>query len=134
MSKGKRHHSKPHGGAVSYAQRLAQQRALNQALADEVKKRESAIIADRDSQRLIWLMVISFAEATGWEPKRIREKLFPVMEANSEQLQEMIRKDGRAYAYEKLRQRAEEVGGVPVRHMHDYDLDMDLSPDGNQPS
>lgn len=109
--KNKKHHSKPHGGAVSYAKRAAQFRAARQA----------ELWARQDDQRMLWLMVCAVADAFHVGPKRMRRDFFPTLQALTDELSKMIQEDGETYAFEKLRLRAEQVSGVEIRHFYDPD-------------
>ena len=109
--KSKKHHSKPHGGSVSYSQRVAQLRAT----------REAALYARRDDQRMLWLMVCAVADAFHVGPKRMRRDFFPALEALTDELRRMIQEDGETYAFEKLRQKAAQVSGIEIQHFYDPD-------------
>jgi hypothetical protein len=122
VSKKKRtHHSKPHGGGVSFAQRLAQQRMLQQALTDEVAIKQANLWAKQDTQRALWLMVIAVAEAFHIGPMRLSRDFFPVLDNLNQELQQMREENGDVYAFEKLKQRAEQVSGMEIRHFYDPD-------------
>lgn len=111
------HHSKPHGGGVSYAARLAQQRAMRQAVREEATE----FLANQQTQRAMWLMVCSVADAFGIGPKRMKRDFFPALQANADELAKMKRENGEIYAFEKLRLRAEQVSGIDIRHFYDPD-------------
>lgn len=119
--KTKKHHSKPHGGGVSFAQRLAQQRMLQQALTDEVAIKQANLWAKQDTQRALWLMVIAVAEAFHIGPMRLSRDFFPVLDELNQELQRMREENGDVYAFEKLKQRAEQVSGMEIRHFYDPD-------------
>lgn len=121
MSKKKQHHSKPHGGGVSFAQRLAQQRALHQALTDEAIRQQADAWARQDTVRGLWLMVIAVAEAFHVGPMRLSRDFFPVLDNLNQELQQMREENGDVYAFEKLKQRAEQVSGMEIRHFYDAD-------------
>lgn len=103
MSKKKQHHSKPHGGGVSYAQRLAQQRMLRQTLTDEVAMQQADLWAKQSTVRGLWLMVCAVADAVHVGPMRMRRDLFPAIQANQAELERMKQENGEVYAFEKLR-------------------------------
>lgn len=119
--KSKKHHSKPHGGGVSYAQRLAQQRMLKQALDNEVLHQKAELFAKQDTQRALWLMVCSIYDAFGIGAKRLQRDFFPALQENVDDLNKKIREDGEVYAFEKLRLKAEAVSGIEIRHFYDPD-------------
>lgn len=118
MSKPKRtHHSKPHGGGISYVNAMAQRRAIEQALADEANR----IAADQQAQRMLWLAVITAADAFHIGPERMRKTFFPALQSNAEELRQMVEDGGEVYAWEKLRKRAENVSGIEIDHLCDID-------------
>lgn len=118
MSK-KKHHSKPHGGGVSYAQRLAQQRMLRQALTDEVAMQQADLMARADLVRGLWLMVCAVADAFHIGPMRMRWDFFPALNALKAELDKMKQENGEVYAFEKLKQRAEQVCGESLEHFYE---------------
>ena len=104
--KSKRHHSKPHGGGVSYVQRMAQQRAIESALKDEAAMKQADLWAKQDIQRGLWLMVCAMAEAFHIGSKRLQRDFFPVLDRYNRELQRMREEDGDTFAFEKLKLRA----------------------------
>lgn len=119
--KAKKHHSRPHGGGVSYARRLVQQRAFDEAAREAEVQRRADMIAWGNEQRMMWLMVCSVADAFGIGPKRMQRDFFPALEALTNELRRMIQEDGETYAFEKLRQKAEQVSGIEIQHFYDPD-------------
>lgn len=119
MSKKKQHHSKPHGGGVSYAQRLAHQRMLQQAVTDEVARQQADLWARQDTVRGLWLMVCAVADAFHVGPMRMKRDFFPALMAVREEIERMKKTNGEEYAFEKLRLRAEQVCGEELAHFYD---------------
>ena len=120
MSKKKRtHHSKPHGGGVSYARRMAQERAMQQALTNEAAMAQADAWARRDLVRGLWLMVCAVADAFHVGPLRMNRDFFPALEAVKAELEQMKQEYGEEYAFEKLKQRAESVCGVELEHFYE---------------
>lgn len=115
--KAKKHYSKPHGGSVSYVQRLAQQRATHQRARSEAAE----FLANQQTQRAMWLMVCSIADAFGIGPTRMKRDFFPALQSNMDELRRMIEEDGEVFGFEKLRLRAEQVSGIDIRHYYDPD-------------
>ena len=119
MSSKKKHHSRPHGGGVSYAQRLAQKRMLQQALNDEVALQQADLWARQDTVRGLWLMVCAVADAFHVGPKRMKRDFFPALEAVRQEIERMKRENGEVYAFEKLRKRAEQVCGEELEWFYE---------------
>lgn len=120
--KSKKHHSKPHGGAVSLPKQLALQRAQR----NQAALLQADLWARQDTQRALWLMVITVSEAFGIGPKRMQRDFFPALERNNQELRKMREENGETYAFEKLRQRAEQVSGIAIRHFYDPDPEKAL--------
>lgn len=76
--------------------------------------------ADTATQRAMWLMVVSIADAYGFGPKRM-EKFFKALEANTEQLRKWTQENGEEYAYEKMRQAAEKATGIEIKYLYEKD-------------
>jgi len=116
--KTKQHHSKPHGGSVSYAQRVAQQRMMQQALTDEVAMQQADLWAQQSTVRGLWLMVCAVADAFHVGPMRMRRDFFPALRAVQRELEQMKQDSGEVYAFEKLKQRAEQVCGEELKYFY----------------
>jgi hypothetical protein len=111
--KKKVHHSRPHGTGVPHA---AIQAELRRAAGRAAVRYE----VDTSTQRAMWLMVVSVADAYGKGPKGM-QPFFAALEANRIELQQMIDTNGQDYAEEKLRRKAEQVSGVPIRYLYEPD-------------
>ena len=133
MSKKKQHHSKPHGGGVSYAQRLAQQRALHQVLTDEAIRQQADAWARQDTVRGLWLMVCAVADAFHVGPMRMKRDFFPALLAVREEIERMKQENGEVYAFEKLKQRAEQVCGEELKYFYAPDPAAALKEEEKQP-
>lgn len=111
---------KPRG--VTYADILAEKkarmRAIDKAAADGMVELRS----NAHTQRAMWLMVCSVADAYGFGPERM--KLFlETLRSNAEELQRMIDEVDEDYAYEKMRRKAEQVTGETLTYYIDVELD-----------
>lgn len=76
--------------------------------------------ADTATQRAMWLMVVSIADAYGFGPKRM-QKFFQALEANTTQINAWIQENGEEYAYEKMRQAAEKATGIEIKYLYEKD-------------
>lgn len=76
--------------------------------------------ADTATQRAMWLMVCSIADAYGFGPKRM-QAFFGALQENTEELERMKAEDGEEYAYEKMRQKAESVTGSKIEYLYEKD-------------
>ena len=116
---GKKHKGLPQG--MTYAQKLAHDRMVKEAVEQAAQDETVRIRADIQTQRMMWLQVVSIADAFGIGDKRIL-RFFDALQKNSEELEDMIKEHGREYALEKLRQRAEKVSGLPIEYLYEREI------------
>lgn len=121
MAKSKRAHhragpGKPQG--MTYAQVLARQAAIRQGLEKAARDATVRAEADAHTQRAMWLMVCSIADAYGYGPKGM-QKFFAALQENTDELEQMRAEVDEEYAFEKLRQKAQKVTGMEVRYLED---------------
>ena len=96
--------------------RAALERKIDQYARDATVQ----VQADTATQRAMWLMVVSIADAYGFGPKRM-QKFFQALEANTEQLRKWTQENGEEYAYEKMRQAAEKATGTEIKYLYEKD-------------
>ena len=115
----KKHRGLPQG--MTYAQKLAQEKRIQKAVEDAAVDETVRVRADIQSQRMLWLCVVSMAEAYGLGPKRVSD-FFGSLQSVSEWVEDMTQKHGREYALDKLRQKAEQVSGVPIDYLYEKEI------------
>lgn len=106
---------------VKLAERMARERARAAAVAAAASADTIHIEADKRTQRIMWLMVVSLAEAYGLGPKRLTA-FFEALQANSDEFERMTEEVDFEYAAEKLRRRAEQVTGIGIEYAHEKEL------------
>lgn len=106
---------------MTYAQKLAQEKRIQKAVEDAAVDETVRIRADIQSQQMLWLCVVSMAEAFGLGPKRVSD-FFGSLQEVSEWVEDMTKKHGRQYALDKLRQKAEKCSGVPIDYLYERDI------------
>lgn len=89
---------KRHG--ETYADVLARQRMLKQAVKEAARDTTVQVEADIRTQRALWLCSVSVADAFGIGPQRM-QRFFDTLQANAEELEQMAKENGEEYAYEK---------------------------------
>ena len=104
MAKTKKAHrragpGKPQG--MNYAQVLARKAAIQKGLEQAARDATVQVEADTHTQRAMWLMVCSIADAYGFGPERMRAEV------------------DEEYAFEKLRQKASAVTGMEVHYLYE---------------
>lgn len=67
-------------------------------------------------------MVVSIADAFGIGPERMKRDFFPALEHNKDELVKMQEEVDVEYAYEKLRQRAEQVSGTKIAYLYEHEI------------
>lgn len=115
----KKHQGKPRG--MSYADVLAQKRNLSKVVEEAARDATVRVEADTQTQRSMWLMVCSIADAYGFGPKKM-QLFFDALQANSDELEKMRTEVDEDYAYEKLRQKAEQVTGVGIGYLYEHEF------------
>lgn len=117
---GNKHKGLPQG--MNYAQKLARDRMVKEAVEKAAQDETTQLRADIKSQQFLWLVVVSIAAAFKAGPKRIQVDFFGALDAASDWVGEMTEKHGREYALEKLRQRAEKVSGIPIEYLYEKEI------------
>lgn len=110
---------KPQG--VSYADQLAKDRLLKASVEKAARDETVRIDADRIVQKMSWLMVCSVADAFGIGHQRMQQ-FFDAFQANVDEYDRMVRETDQEYADEKLRQRAEQVSGIPIKYLYEEEM------------
>lgn len=114
-----KHRGLPQG--MTYAQKLAQEKRLQKAVEDAALNETVRVRADIQSQQMLWLCVVSMAEAFGLGPKRVSD-FFGSLQSVSEWVEDLEKKHGRQYALDKLRQQAEKVSGVEIDYLYEKEI------------
>lgn len=115
----KKHRGLPPG--MTYAQKLAQEKRIQKAVEEAAVDETVRVRADIQSQQMLWLCVVSMAEAFGLGPKRVAD-FFNSLQEVSLWVEEKTKEHGREYALDKLRQKAEQVSGVPIEYLYEKDI------------
>ena len=114
MAKNKKTHHRPGPGkprGATYAQVLAHKAAVRKGLEQAARDATVQVQADTHTQRAMWLMVCSIADAYGFGPKQL-QKFFTALQDNTDELERMRTDVDEEYAFEKLRQKAQAVTGM----------------------
>lgn len=117
MNRSERRHLIKNGVPRAEVERRA---ALERKIDRYTRDATVQVQADTATQRAMWLMVVSIADAYGFGPKRM-EKFFKALEANTEQLRKWTQENGEEYAYEKMRQAAEKATGIEIKYLYEKD-------------
>ena len=115
----KKHRGLPQG--MTYAQKLAQEQLIRKAVEEAAVDETVRVRADIQSQQMLWLCVVSMAEAFGLGAKRVSD-FFASLQEVSEWVTDLTQKHGRQYALDKLRQKAEKCSGVDIGYLYEKDI------------
>ena len=118
-AKGKPHRQLPPG--MTYADVMAMKKAQVEAYREAAKDETVQYRADVHVQKIMWLMVVSVADAYGFGPKRM-EPFFKTLQENSDEFSAMVKEDGEDYALEKLRKKAEAVTGAKIEYVYEQEM------------
>lgn len=121
MAQKKKHHHKPLPKGMTYADKLAQDRMLKQAVEQAAKDDMVAIRADIRSQRTLWMSVCANNIAFGHAQERTQQ-FFAAFEEVADWLDETAKKHGAEYALDKLRQQAEKVSGMKIGYLYEKEM------------
>lgn len=114
----KKHRGKPQG--MTYVDVLTRKKAVAAGIEKAATDAALKIETDTRVQRAMWLMVVSMADAFGIGPGR-SQKFFEALQANSDLLTKMTEEADEDYAYEKLRQRAEQITGIKIEYLYEHE-------------
>ena len=107
---------------VSMRDKLARKRAIMAAIDDSVLETKTRFVADRQTQRALWMATVAAADVFGAGPVRIQRWL-ERMEEISNEYDALVAGADEEYADEKLRQRAAEISGKEIRQMYQAEAD-----------
>lgn len=122
MAKSKTKHRRGPGrpAGMTLADELARKRMLREAIQNAAEDATVQVRADTATQRALWLAVCSIADAYGIGPERM-PRFFVALQENTDELERMRAEVDEDYAYEKLRLKAEQVTGMPIAHLYEYE-------------
>ena len=127
MAKSKTKHRRGPGrpAGMTLADELARKRMLREAIQNAADDATVQVRADTATQRALWLAVCSIADAYGIGPERM-PRFFVALQENTEELERMRVEVDEDYAYEKLRLKAEQVTGMPITYLYEYEAKAGL--------
>jgi len=115
----KKHKGLPKG--MTYADKLARERMLKEAIEKTARDETISILADIRSQRTLWMAISANGRAFGLGPKRMQQ-FFDAFVEVSDWLTELDEKNDAEYALDKLRQHAEKVSGMKIGYMYEEEM------------
>lgn len=123
MAKSKTKHRRGPGrpAGMTLADELARKRMLREAIQNAAEDATVQVRADTATQRALWLAVCSIADAYGIGPERM-PRFFVALQENTDELERMRAEVDEDYAYEKLRLKAEQVTGMPITYLYEYEV------------
>lgn len=112
--------AKPKG--MDYSQVLSRQAEIRKAVQQAADDTTVQLKSEIHTQKAMWLMVVSIADAFGIGPERMNRDFFPAMQKNIEWMTKAEKEVDSEYAYEKLRQRAEQVSGIKIEYLYEHEI------------
>lgn len=119
MPKHKHHPGLPRG--ATWADKLARDRAIKEALRESAKDTTIQVQVDIRCQRQLWLCAVALSEGFGFGKDRIM-KFFQVLQKCAEDFDQMREENDEEFANEKLRQRAEQISGMKIEYLYEQDM------------
>lgn len=114
-----KHKGLPQG--MTYADKLARERMLKEAIEKAAHDDMVSIQADIRSQRTLWMAVCAMGKAFGLGPKRTQQ-FFDAFVEVSDWLAELSEKNDAEYALDKLRQQAEKISGTKIGYLYEQEM------------
>ena len=105
----------------TYADVLAKNKMIEEAVRESVHDHSIAIEADIKTQRFIWMAVIALNEAFGFGGERAKKFLAALQEV-AEECEAMAHENGGLYARTKLMERASQITGIDITPVHEEEM------------
>lgn len=114
MKKGKRK-------GETYADVLAQQKMIKEAVDKSVHDHSVAIEADIKTQRFMWMAVIALRDAFGFGGERAKRFLLALEEVAND-TEKLAKEHGAVYAKAKLMEEASKITGLKISPVHEEEM------------
>ena len=105
----------------TYADVLAKQKMIREAVDKTVHDHSVAIEADIKTQRSLWMSIVALNKAFGFGGERSRRFLMALEEVSNE-TEEMAKKHGAVYAKAKLMEAASKITDIEIRQVHEEEM------------
>ena len=114
QKRAKQHGRKP---GESYAEYLARERQIREAIDKSVHDTSVELIADQKRQVMLWEAVVALNRRFGFAEKRAMDFMETLLEVNDE-LRRIAKEDGRYVATERLRKEYSNIIGQEEQLIH----------------
>lgn len=105
----------------TYADVLAKQRMIKEAVEQSVHDNSVAIESDIKSQRLLWMSVEALNRAFGFGGERAR-RFLQTLEEVAKEVEELANEHGAEYALAKLMERASKITNMEITPIHEEEM------------
>ena len=102
----------------TYADVLAKQKMVKEAVEKTTRDTSIAIEADIKTQRFMWMAVVALNEAFGFGGERAKRFLLALEEVANE-TEARAKEHGAVYAKAKLMERASKITGIEISPVHE---------------
>jgi hypothetical protein len=106
---------------MTYADKLAQDRMIKEAIEKTARDETVSILADIRSQRTLWMAIWANNRAFGHAQKNTQKFLGAFVEI-ADWLEETSQKNDAEYALDKLRQQAEKISGMEIGYLYEQEM------------
>ena len=114
MKKGKR-------PGETYADVLAKQKMVKEAVERTVHDTSVGIEADIKTQRVLWMSVEALNRSFGFGGERAKRFMLALEEVANE-FEANVKKHGKIYAVDDLRRRCEQITGIEIKQIHEEEM------------
>lgn len=105
----------------TYADVLAKQKMIKEAVDKSVHDHSVSIEADIKSQRVMWMSVVALNRAFGIGEKRCMD-YFTALDEVANEVETMVKEHGGLYAKTKLMEAASKITGIEIRPVHEEEM------------
>lgn len=105
----------------TYADVLAKQKMIKEAVDKSVHDHSVAIEADIKSQRVMWMSVVALNRAFGFGGKRCMD-YFTALDEVANEVEEMAKEHGGVYVKAKLMEAASKITGIDIKPVHEEEM------------
>ena len=119
MGQKHKHRGLPHG--QTYADKLAQERMVKQAVEKAAHSQTVRLQTDIRTQRMMWLQILAINRTFKAGPKSFMT-YFDDLADIMEEFDALVENHGMQYALEKVRQTAQKITGFPMEYLYESEI------------
>jgi len=105
----------------TYADVLAKQKMIKEAVEKTTRDTSIAIEADIKTQRFLWMAVIALNEAFGFGGERAK-RFMAALEEVANEVEQLAEENGAIYAKAKMMERVSQITGMEISPVHEEEM------------